>query len=187
MHGPFLGAALLIGAARLSIFVAVEHAFTAQGPCPVGSLGGTPPTAFDGEIVVRPIRPHVMYEGYWSRPQATLDASRNLWFHTGDIGRLDEDDFLYFVDRKADYLRRRGENISSFEVERVLMGHGGLADVAVHAVPSDVTEDDLKKIDSDIRAVVNESANGYFPAASPPFSAGRDLSLSHTYSFHAPS
>jgi len=93
---------------------------------------------------VRPIRPHVMYEGYWSRPQATLDASRNLWFHTGDIGRLDEDDFLYFVDRKADYLRRRGENISSFEVESTIMGLDAIADAVVHAVPSDMTEDDLK-------------------------------------------
>jgi len=71
-------------------------------------------------------------------------TSRNWWYHTGDIGRIDEDDYLYFVDRKADYLRRRGENISSFEVERILMGHGQLADVAVHAVPSQLTEDDLK-------------------------------------------
>ncbi|MCU1400199.1 MAG: AMP-dependent synthetase and ligase, partial [Acidimicrobiales bacterium] len=53
-------------------------------------------------------------------------------------------DFLYFVDRKADYLRRRGENISSYEVERILMSHGQLADAAVHAVPSALTEDDLK-------------------------------------------
>ena len=98
----------------------------------------------DGEIVVRPKRPHVMFEGYWGRPEATVEASRNWWYHTGDIGRVDEDGYLFFVDRKADYLRRRGENISSFEVERILMGHGSLADVAVHAVPSELTEDDLK-------------------------------------------
>jgi crotonobetaine/carnitine-CoA ligase len=67
-----------------------------------------------------------------------------LWFHTGDIARIDDDGFLFFVDRKADYLRRRGENISSFEVESILMGHGALADVAVCAVPSEITEDDLK-------------------------------------------
>ena len=85
-----------------------------------------------------------MFEGYWGRAEATVDATRNLWFHTGDIARLDEDGFLFFVDRKQDYLRRRGENISSFEVESVLMGHGGLADVAVCAVPSEMTEDDLK-------------------------------------------
>ncbi|HLM63263.1 MAG TPA: AMP-binding protein [Acidimicrobiales bacterium] len=102
------------------------------------------PRGTDGEIVVRPKRPHVMFEGYWGRPEATVAASRNWWYHTGDVGRVDDDGFLYFVDRKADYLRRRGENISSFEVERILMGHGALADVAVHAVPSDLTEDDLK-------------------------------------------
>ena len=82
------------------------------------------PRNADGEIVVRPKRPHIMFEGYWGRPEATVDASRNWWFHTGDIGRIDDDGFLYFVDRKADYLRRRGENISSFEVESVLMSHG---------------------------------------------------------------
>lgn len=98
----------------------------------------------EGEIVVRPKRPHVMFEGYWARPQATVDTSRNWWYHTGDVGKVDDEGFLFFVDRKADYLRRRGENISSFEVERVLMSHGSLADVAVHAVPSDLTEDDLK-------------------------------------------
>jgi crotonobetaine/carnitine-CoA ligase len=98
----------------------------------------------DGEIVLRPKRPHVMFEGYWGRPEVTVSTSRNWWYHTGDIGRIDEDRYLYFVDRKADYLRRRGENIASFEVERILMSHGALADVAVHAVPSELTEDDLK-------------------------------------------
>ena len=111
------------------------------------------PTDTEGEIVIRPKRPEVMFAGYWGRPEATVETSRNWWYHTGDIGRVDADRFLYFVDRKADYLRRRGENISSFEVERVLMGHGSLADVAVHAVPSELTEDDLK-----ITATVAEGA-----------------------------
>lgn len=102
------------------------------------------PRGTDGEIVIRPKRPEVMFAGYWGRPEATVEASRNWWYHTGDIGRIDDEGYLFFVDRKADYLRRRGENISSFEVESVLMGHGALADVAVHAVPSPLTEDDLK-------------------------------------------
>ena len=102
------------------------------------------PPGAQGEIVLRPKKPHVMFEGYWGRPEVTVETSRNWWYHTGDIGRIDEDRYLYFVDRKADYLRRRGENIASFEVERILMGHGALADVAVHAVPSPLTEDDLK-------------------------------------------
>jgi crotonobetaine/carnitine-CoA ligase len=111
------------------------------------------PPGTDGEIVLRPKRPHVMFEGYWGRPEVTVETSRNWWYHTGDVGRIDQDRYLYFVDRKADYLRRRGENIASFEVERILMGHGGLADVAVHAVPSELTEDDLK-----ITATVKQGA-----------------------------
>ena len=112
------------------------------------------PRGTDGEIVIRPKRPHVMFEGYWGRPEATVETSRNWWYHTGDIGRIDEENFLFFVDRKADYLRRRGENISSFEVERILMSHGALADVTVHAVFSQLTEDDLK-----ITATVKEGAS----------------------------
>jgi crotonobetaine/carnitine-CoA ligase len=111
------------------------------------------PRGTDGEIVVRPKRPHVMFEGYWGRPEDTVATSRNWWYHTGDIGRIDDDNYLYFVDRKADYLRRRGENISSFEVESILMSHGGLVDVVVHAVPSHLTEDDLK-----ITATVKEGS-----------------------------
>jgi carnitine-CoA ligase len=107
----------------------------------------------DGEIVIRPKQPHVMFEGYWGRPEVTVATMRNLWYHTGDIGRIDADGYLFFVDRKADYLRRRGENIASYEVESILMGHGALADVAVHAVPSPLTEDDLK-----ITATVKEGA-----------------------------
>ncbi len=111
------------------------------------------PTNADGEIVLRPKRPHVMFAGYWGNAEATVATSRNWWYHTGDIGHVDEDRYLYFVDRKADYLRRRGENIASFEVERILMGHGQIADVAVHAVPSELTEDDLK-----ITATLTEGA-----------------------------
>ena len=97
-----------------------------------------------GEIVARPKHPHIMFEGYWGNPEATVRATKNLWLHTGDIARVDEDGYLFFVDRKADYLRRRGENISSFEVESIIMSHGAVADCVVHAVPSEMAEDDLK-------------------------------------------
>jgi crotonobetaine/carnitine-CoA ligase len=97
-----------------------------------------------GEIVCRPQRPNLMFAGYWRRPDDTLAVLRNLWFHTGDLARLDDDGFLFFVDRKKDYLRRRGENISSFEMERVFHGHPAIKDVAVHSVPSDVSEDEVK-------------------------------------------
>ena len=66
------------------------------------------PTGQTGEIVVRPKRPNVMFEGYWGRPQETLDVFGGMWLHTGDIGKFDENEFFYFVDRKKDYLRRRG-------------------------------------------------------------------------------
>jgi crotonobetaine/carnitine-CoA ligase len=60
----------------------------------------------EGEIVSGPKRPHTMFEGYWGRPEATVETSRNWWYHTGDVGRIDDEGFLFFVDRKADYLRR---------------------------------------------------------------------------------
>jgi crotonobetaine/carnitine-CoA ligase len=106
-----------------------------------------------GEIVCRPTGPNLMFAGYWRRAEATVDVLRNLWFHTGDLGRLDEDGFLSFVDRKKDYLRRRGENISSFEMERTFIAHAAIKDVAVHAVASDQGEDDVK-----VTAVLQEGA-----------------------------
>jgi crotonobetaine/carnitine-CoA ligase len=97
-----------------------------------------------GEIIVRPRKPNVMFEGYWKRPEDTLKVMRNMWFHTGDIGKFDDDDYFYFVDRKKDYLRRRGENISSFEVESAFLQHESIDEVAAHAVLSDLGEDELK-------------------------------------------
>jgi crotonobetaine/carnitine-CoA ligase len=97
-----------------------------------------------GEIVIRPVEPDVMFMGYWRQPEATLAAWRNLWHHTGDCGRADEDGFITFVDRKKDALRRRGENVSSMEVEGAIMRHPAVERAAVHAVPSDLTEDDIK-------------------------------------------
>ncbi len=102
------------------------------------------PAGQAGEIIVRPLRPDIMFMGYWRRPEDTLKLMRNLWLHTGDIGRFDEDGFFYFVDRKKDYLRRRGENISSFELEAAFARHPAIAEVAVHAVPSPRGEDDVK-------------------------------------------
>jgi crotonobetaine/carnitine-CoA ligase len=102
------------------------------------------PDGTAGEIIVRPLMPHVMFEGYWKRPEDTLRLMRNQWFHTGDIGKFDSDDYFYFVDRKKDYLRRKGENISSMEVENVLRAHPAVEEVAAHAVRSELSEDELK-------------------------------------------
>ena len=102
------------------------------------------PTGEIGEIVVRPRVPNALYLGYWRKPDATLDTWRNLWHHTGDYGRADAEGFITFVDRKKDALRRRGENVSSQELERAIAGHAKIVEAAVHAIPSPMTEDDIK-------------------------------------------
>lgn len=102
------------------------------------------PVGTSGEIIVRPLRPNVMFQGYWNRPEATLAVTRDLWFHSGDLGMFDDEGYLYFKDRKKDYLRRRGENISSYEVETTFFQHPAVKEVAVHAVPSTMTEDEVK-------------------------------------------
>jgi crotonobetaine/carnitine-CoA ligase len=99
-----------------------------------------------GELVVRPRHPWLLCQGYFGMPERTLEAFRNLWFHTGDALRQDEDGFLYFVDRIKDRIRRRGENIASSDVEHVLIEHPAVAEAAVVAVPADLEggEDELK-------------------------------------------
>lgn len=84
-----------------------------------------------GEIVVRPKRPSVFMAGYYRMPARTVEAWRNLWFHTGDAGRFDEDGRLFFIDRIKDCIRRRGENISAFEVEQVLNSFPEITESAV--------------------------------------------------------
>ena len=112
------------------------------------------PPGVAGEVVARPLRPHVMFEGFYRQADATIGVFRNLWYHSGDIGKFDEDGFFYFVDRKKDYLRRRGENISMFEMENTFGQHPQLMEVAAHAVPSELTEDDVK-----ITAVLKPNAS----------------------------
>jgi crotonobetaine/carnitine-CoA ligase len=97
-----------------------------------------------GELVCRPKTPDSMFSGYFKMPDETLRAFRNLWYHTGDLARIDADGELFFVDRKADYLRRRGENISSLEVEEAIRDHPDVAVVAVYGVPAGVSQDEIK-------------------------------------------
>ena len=110
----------------------------------VGDDDDEVPVGTVGEIVCRPLAAHVMFDGYRGRPDATVEQTRNLWFHTGDLGRFDDDGNLYFVDRKKDAMRRRGENISSVEVERAVLAHPAVAECAAHGVPSQLGEDDVK-------------------------------------------
>lgn len=90
-----------------------------------------------GELVVRPRVPWTTALGYFGMPEKTAEAMRNLWFHTGDGLRRDADGWYYFVDRLKDALRRRGENISSYEVEQALLGHHAVLECAVVGVPAD--------------------------------------------------
>jgi long-chain acyl-CoA synthetase len=85
-----------------------------------------------GEIVIR--GPNVM-KGYWQRPDATAEAMRGGWFHTGDLARVDEDGYFFIVDRKKDLIIRGGYNVYPREVEEVLYEHPAVAEAAVVAVP----------------------------------------------------
>jgi crotonobetaine/carnitine-CoA ligase len=90
-----------------------------------------------GELVVRPVHPWTCSNGYYNMPEKTVEAWRNLWFHTGDALRRDDDGWFYFVDRYKDALRRRGENISSYEVEQAVLQHPAVTECAVLGVPAD--------------------------------------------------
>lgn len=97
-----------------------------------------------GELWARAREPWTMMSGYHGMPEATVAAWQNLWFHTGDAVNLAEDGQFVFVDRVKDAIRRRGENVSSFEVEREINAHPEVAESAVIAVPSEFVEDEIK-------------------------------------------
>lgn len=99
-----------------------------------------------GEFVARPERMWVGTDGYYGKPEATLEFFQNFWMHTGDLGRRDEDGYFYFVDRKKQAIRRRGENISSFEVEAVMNAHPAVLESCAVGVPSEVGEEEVKVV-----------------------------------------
>lgn len=101
------------------------------------------PLGSTGELVVRCDSPWAMNSGYLNNPAATASAWRNGWFHTGDAFRVDEQGNYFFVDRMKDAIRRRGENISSFEVETEVCAHPAVQEAAAVAVPSEFGEDEV--------------------------------------------
>jgi carnitine-CoA ligase len=103
-------------------------------PLPIGEVG---------EICVRPCEPGIVMSGYYKMPEATVRDTRNLWLHTGDRGRIDADGYLYFVDRKKEAIRRRGENISAYEVEMLIARHPSVLEVAAVPVTSELSEDEV--------------------------------------------
>lgn len=120
-----------------------------------------------GELVVRPRRPFVITPGYYNFPKATIEALRNLWFHTGDRAYRDEDGYFYFLERIKESIRRRGENISAFEVEQAINSHPLVLECAAFGVPSEVEEEELK-----IAVVLQERA-ALDPAELAAYSQGR--------------
>jgi crotonobetaine/carnitine-CoA ligase len=131
---------------------------TATDGAPAGSMGGITagfdarvvdaddaevPAGTPGELVVRNEEPFSFALGYNRLPDKTVDAWRNLWFHTGDRVVRDAEGWFWFVDRLKDSIRRRGENISSYEVEAVLAAHPDVAAVAVVPVPAEEGEDEV--------------------------------------------
>lgn len=121
-----------------------------------------------GEIAVRPGAPFVMTEGYYAKPRETLDALRNLWFHTGDRGRFDADGFLHFEGRKKELIRRGGEMVSPAEIEQVVLQHPGILDCAVVGVPDAILEEEIKLV-----LVARGAPGNIAPAAILAYLAGQ--------------
>ena len=102
------------------------------------------PAGTQGQILFRPKVPNTYMIRYINKPDETLAAWRNLWYHSGDLGYMDDDGYVYFVGREAHWIRRRGENVSAFEIEKTLTAHPAVADCAAVGVPSEIGEEDIK-------------------------------------------
>jgi carnitine-CoA ligase len=102
------------------------------------------PTGVDGEFTVRPRYPNIMFLGYYNDAEQTVERWRDLWFHTGDRGKLDADGYYYFLGRVGDRIRRRGVNISAEQIEKAALAHDAILECGAIAVPSPLGEDDIK-------------------------------------------
>jgi len=132
-----------------------------------------------GELVVRPRFPWTCSMGYYGMPDRTVEAWRNLWFHTGDALKRDEDGWYYFVDRFKDALRRRGENISSYEVEQAVLGHPAVAECAVVAVAAEqeAGEDEVMAVVVAAEPVTAEEIWSFCEGRIPAFAIPRFIRL----------
>jgi crotonobetaine/carnitine-CoA ligase len=109
----------------------------------VDEVGRAVSTGAVGEITVRPREPSLITDGYYGMPAETAAVMRDGWFHTGDLATRDDDGHFFFVGRRKDAIRRRGENISAFEVEEVVLTHPDVLDAAAYGVPSDLSEEEV--------------------------------------------
>jgi crotonobetaine/carnitine-CoA ligase len=134
------------------------------------------PLGETGEILLRPRNPTSVMLGYLNKPEATAAAFRDLWLHTGDLARLDESGHYFYQGRIKDVIRRRGQNISAWEVEEILRAHPGVADVAALAEPSEVGEDDLRVVlvaRADVTELDLADVAGYCERRMPAFMVPR--------------
>ena len=99
-------------------------------------------TGQHGQLALRGKLPYLLFDGYFNKPDATAEAFRNLWFHTGDGGYKAEDGNFYFVDRMGGFIRCRGENISSYQIEDILTGHPKAGVCAAFPIPAEEGEED---------------------------------------------
>ena len=133
----------------------------------VDDADNTLPDGVPGELVLRASEPFAFATGYFGMPEKTVEAWRNLWFHTGDRVVRDADGYFRFIDRMKDAIRRRGENISSYEVEQVLLSHPDVAEAAAFPVRSELAEDEV------MAAIVLRDAAALTPAALAEYCKGR--------------
>jgi crotonobetaine/carnitine-CoA ligase len=108
--------------------------------------GNEVPAGEVGEILIRPLVPARIMLGYLNKPEATAAATRDLWLHTGDLATVDGDGYYFFKGRTKDMIRRRGQNISAWEVEQIILEFPGVGEVAALAHPSDVGDEDLRVV-----------------------------------------
>ncbi len=125
------------------------------------------PDGVPGELVLRAREPFAFATGYFGMPEKTIEAWRNLWFHTGDRVVRDADGFFRFIDRMKDVIRRRGENISSYEVEQVLLSHPDVIGAAAFPVRSELAEDEV------MAAIVPRDGHSLTPAVLSEYCKGR--------------
>jgi crotonobetaine/carnitine-CoA ligase len=97
-----------------------------------------------GEMVIRPTNPYIMFDGYYKLPEETVRCSSNWWFHTGDLGKVDEDGYYYFCGRKKESIRRGGENISPYDIEREINKYPAVAESAAFGIADPIMEEEIK-------------------------------------------
>lgn len=132
-----------------------------------------------GEIIARPLNRYAVFDGYWRNEEATKRAFRDGWYHTGDVGRLVSDGTLSFIDRKKNVIRRRGENVSSMELENAIAAHPKVEDAAVFPIPSEFIEDEIMAV-LELREgedTTPEELFSYFEANLPYFAIPRYVDI----------